>query len=120
VATLNPPVKAPAVLRQLPLERAGRAPALATSLRAGVLVGAFLALANPTGERVQRQAAVLQCYDRCKKAKKGSKNRNTIKLGKIKVPEISFYVKADFSEWTKSQHSSSTTYKEDAVAVGSG
>jgi len=44
VATLNPPVKAPAVLRQLPLERAGRAPALATSPRAGVLVGAFLRL----------------------------------------------------------------------------
>jgi len=60
MATLNPPVKAPAVLCQLPLERAGRAPALATLSRAGVLVGAFLALVNPTSERVQRQAAVLQ------------------------------------------------------------
>jgi len=44
VATLNPPVKAPAVLRQLPFECAGRAPALATRPRAGVLGGAFLAL----------------------------------------------------------------------------
>jgi len=60
VSTLNPPVKAPAVFRQLPLERAGRAPALPTRPRAGVLVGAFLALVNPTGERIQRQAAVLQ------------------------------------------------------------
>jgi len=60
VATFNPPVKAPALLRHLLLECTGNAPAPATRPRAGMLVGAFLALANPTGERVQRQAAVLQ------------------------------------------------------------
>jgi len=27
-----------------------------------------------------------------------------LSLVRMKVPEISFYVKADFSEWTKSQH----------------
>jgi len=59
VATLNPPVKAPVILRHLPFELAGREPALATRPRAGVLLGTFLALLNPTGERVQRQAAVL-------------------------------------------------------------
>ena len=39
------------------------------------------------------------CYDRCKKAKKGLKMGIPLSL----VRMHSFYVKADFSEWTKSQ-----------------
>jgi len=43
------------------------------------------------------------CCDRCKKAKKGLKMRIPLSLVRMKVLEISLYVKADFSDWTKSQ-----------------
>ena len=38
------------------------------------------------------------CYDRCEKAKKGLKIGIPLSLVRMKVPEISFYVKAEFSE----------------------
>jgi len=42
-------------------------------------------------------------YDWCRKAKKDLKMGIPLSLVRMKVSEISFYVKADFSEWTKSQ-----------------
>jgi hypothetical protein len=81
VPSLHLAVKAPTVLRQRALKRAGRAPALATHLSAGMLIRAFLALLDATGERIQLQAAVLQLLD-------SSVQKYTVAVGGRRLPRL--------------------------------